>query len=390
MKSFIPFLFLILTLNVHGQDCINFSQYDQPYLDSVNFEPQGTTVFSQGNLSIIKGGIPCYFLSVQGDTLTYMGNITLDVSTETCTNKQLTFKCVYLEGLAVDGDTLFSSLNPPVSYFGAGFTFESVNYGSYIEYTITGDFNMVDLLTQTNFLWDVCLDCAPLGGGGCIDFTQYTQPYLDSVNFEPQGTTVFTQGTLSVVKGDVPCYFLGIQGDTLNYIGNITLDASAETCSGMQLTFKCVYLEGLVVDGDTIFSSLNPPASYNGAGFTFESINNGSYTAYTITGDFDYVELLTQTNMIWDICLACAVGLESITDPIQLKLYPNPVNDGSVTIESSRPASYHLYSIEGFLMQTGSIYSSVKLDVTNYSPGIYLIVVTDESGRSVTKKMMIR
>lgn len=390
MKTILFTTILLLSFIAPAQDCLDFSQYNQQYLDSLNSASPGTIAFTQGNLSFVKGDVPCYFFGIQGDTLMYMGKFQLDASAANCPNKQLTFSCVYLEGLAIDGDTVFTSLNPPGSYTGNGFTFEYMDYGNYKQYTITGDFDIVDLFTQTNFIWDVCLECLPnVISSSCIDFSQYNQQYLDSVNFEPAGTTVFTAGNLSIIKGEIPCYFLNVQGDTLTYMGNLMLDASAETCQSKRLSFKCMYLEGLAVDGDTIFTSLNPPASYSGSGFTFEYFNYNNYREYIITGDFDVVDLFTQTNIIWDVCLECLAQTESIQKMINLSIYPNPVVDGKLTLESDQAAQYLIYDVNGQLMNSGKMQTNITLDVSNLRTGMYLIKVLDANGYALTQRIIV-
>lgn len=390
MKKALLISILFVSSIAAAQDCIDFSQYDQSYLDSLAMAPAGTVAFNEGNLSIIKGQNPSFFINTAGDTLWHVGNLMFDVSAETCANKQLTFSCFYLEALAVDGDTIFTALQPPAFYSGNGFTFECITIGNYKRYTISGDFDLVSLMTQTNILWDVCLECTNTGGGaGCINFAQYDQSHLDSLAMAPAGTVAFSDGNLSIIKGQNPSFFIQVTGDSLFYVGNIQLDASAEICPNKQLTFSSVYLEGLAVDGDTLFTFLNPPASYSGNGFTFEYVNVGNIGQYTITGDFDIVSLMTQTNILWDVCLECLAGIEPAEKITKLSVYPNPVIDGKLTIAADHAERYFVYDLNGNLLLSESMQENVTLDVSNLQTGMYLIKITDDSGNSETQKIIV-
>ena len=149
------------------------------------------------------------YQGIQGDTaLMNLWSLGIDVSASTCTNKELTFMCAYVEGLVVDGDTIYNGVFTPASYQGSTFNFQFTGqgYGSG-EFVITGDFDEVILLTQTNFIWDVCLDCAAIAPPSCLDLSTYTTAYIDSagqdnVNF-PIGSTVVGNGDIDLNKYDL-------------------------------------------------------------------------------------------------------------------------------------------------------------------------------------------
>lgn len=390
MKKLFTLLALAITSFSYGQDCIDFSQYDQQYLDSVNFMPPGTVLFAEGDLELIRPDQWSQYQFLQGDTLIYIGNMDMDASASNCAEKELTFSCVYMEGVVVDGDTVFTGVNPPVFYQGASWEFESFDMGTHIEYVVTGDFDVVHLISSTNFIWDVCLDCLnPPVTSNCIDFSQYDQQYVDSVNFLPPGSVLFQEGDLALVRPDQWTQYQWIQGDTLMYIGNLNMDVSTFSCPNKYLTFSCIYVEGMVVDGDTIFTAVNPPAFYSGTGFTFESYNAGTHIEYTIVGDFDLVHLIGSTNLIWDICLECFVGLEEETIAPQVEIYPNPA-DLSVTITSLTGEEYLIHSLNGVLIASGTIAVETTLDVSRYDPGLYMISVVDAKGNRSVKKLQVR
>ncbi|MCB0478649.1 MAG: T9SS type A sorting domain-containing protein [Crocinitomicaceae bacterium] len=315
MKRIISTLLSISLLTItFSQSCIDFSNYTTAYVDSVtgdnvNF-PAGTTFISEGDLELKKMS-NSFYQGIQGDsTLFYIGDLLIDVSGSSCSNKILTFKSAYTEEIIVDGDTISQFTTPPSFYQGNGFTFQFTGQGlGSGSFTISGDFDTVYLLTSTNFLWDICLNCQT-SAPSCLDFSLYTTAYVDSVtqddtNF-PDGSAFIAQGGLEIIKMPNGIY-QGIQGDTaLFYIGDLAIDVSSYNCSNKQLTFTTAYTEEMIIDGDTIYQFVTPPAFYQGNGFTFEFVGSGLGSGvFTITGDFDVVTLLTQTNFLSEVCLTC-------------------------------------------------------------------------------------
>lgn len=100
--------------------CVDLSPYTVSYLNDVSFDyvtyPVGTAFVTTGYIQYVKPTTGNSYQGVQGDSLFYIGNLDIDVSTDPCPNHTLTFSCTYLEGLAVDGDIIYNQLNPPGFY----------------------------------------------------------------------------------------------------------------------------------------------------------------------------------------------------------------------------------------------------------------------------------
>lgn len=77
----------------------------------------------------------------------------------------------------------------------------------------------------------------------------------------------------------------------------------------------------------------------------------------------------------------------------QVKVYPNPVAHGPLTIESENPLSeVILYGVKGniLLKKTGNNESRIKMDVSKFQPGVYIIQSRDISGVLSINRLIIR
>jgi meiotically up-regulated gene 157 (Mug157) protein len=376
-------------------DCMDLSNYDDQYVNSVGFDdvtyPIGSAFITNGDIQYVKPSSGNSYQAVVNNELFYIGDLDIDVSTSTCANKVLTFSCAYLEGLSVDGDSVFTMLNAPAYFDGGAWEFETDGVGSY---TITGDFDVVSLFSQTNTLFDVCLDCEPVSVIQCMNLSNYDDQYINSVGFDdvtyPIGSAFITSGDIRYVKPSSGNSYQAIVNNELFYIGDLDIDVSTSTCANKVLTFSCAYLEGLSVDGDTVFTMLNAPAYFDGGAWEFETDGTGSYT---ITGDFDVVSLFSQTNTLFDVCLDCddVVSVNEIpTMESNYTVYPNPTN-GTFTINSMNTEgfSFTVYDTNGgLIISNTSINSDVQIDLSNYNDGLYLISVIDSNGFRSVKKLV--
>ena len=158
-------MFCLSCNTVSSSSCVDFTPYDNAYMDSVtqdlvNF-PVGSPILTDGDIKLVKIDSFTYFQGVQGDTaMFYIGNLDIDVSSASCTNKVLTFNSAYIERMLVDGDTIYNFTSTPAFYQGNGFTviFNGSGLGSG-DFTIEGDFDVVRLLGSTNILIHICLEC---------------------------------------------------------------------------------------------------------------------------------------------------------------------------------------------------------------------------------------
>jgi hypothetical protein len=376
-------------------ECMDLSNYDDQYINSVGFDdvtyPIGSAFITNGDIQYVKPSSGNSYESILNNQLFYVDDLDIDVSTSTCANKVLTFSCAYLEGLSVDGDSVFTMLNAPAYFDGGAWEFESDIAGNY---TITGDFDVVSLFSQTNTLSDVCLNCEPLSVIQCMDLSNYDNQYINSVGFDdvtyPIGSAFITNGDIQYVKPSSGNSYESILNNQLFYVDDLDIDVSTSTCANKVLTFSCAYLEGLSVDGDSVFTMLNAPAYFDGGAWEFESDIAGNYT---ITGDFDVVSLFSQTNTLSDVCLDCddLVSVNEIpTMESNYTVYPNPTN-GTFTINSmnNEGFSFTVYDTNGALIVSNtSVNSDVQIDLSNYNNGLYLISVIDSKGFRSVKKLV--
>jgi small nuclear ribonucleoprotein (snRNP)-like protein/predicted GNAT superfamily acetyltransferase len=367
-------------LECNTGNCVSLDAYNNAYLNTISNDdvtyPPGYAFVTSGDIRYLKHDANDLYQFIQGDSLLYIGDLDIDISTASCANRTLTFSVVYLEGMAVDGDTIFTSMAAPTSYTGSGFTMTRVGN----DYTITGNFDMVSLYSSTNFIFDVCLEC---NTGNCVSLDAYNNAYLNTISNDdvtyPPGYAFVTSGDIRYLKHDANDLYQFIQGDSLLYIGDLDIDISTASCANRTLTFSVVYLEGMAVDGDTIFTSMAAPTSYTGSGFTMTRVGND----YTITGNFDVVSLYSSTNFIFDVCLECngVAGMEeNQAEKNPILVYPNPTTDILFinTGERYRGENYYIYDYSGRLVQTGIISTKTwSISTALFTPGMYFLRLAD-------------
>ncbi|MBD3636797.1 MAG: T9SS type A sorting domain-containing protein [Crocinitomicaceae bacterium] len=395
---------LILTLLVcpmitFSQNCIDLDPYDELYLNDVSSDdvtyPIGDPFITTGDISYVKPSSGNFYQFINGDSLLYVGDIDIDVSASNCTNKSLTFRSSYTLGIVIDGDTVMTQMNPNAYYNSGTWEFQMI---SFTTIKVTGDFDVVHIISSTNYLFDVCLECLSLDNTGdshCMSLSSYHDNYLYEVSLDdvtyPVGDPFIVHGYIHYVKPSSGNMYQYIMGDSLIYIGDISIDVSTAPCTSKSLTFSSVYTEGLVVDGDTVFSAINPPTYYNGGSWEL------NYTApdnYHIIGDFDVVHLISQTNFLYNVCLAC----ESVTantneleaERFDVEVYPNPTN-GEFYIQnpSEDYLTYQIYNSSGQLVKSGDINGTqVFIDLSDKPKGMYLIRIMNNDDFHISRKLI--
>lgn len=75
----------------------------------------------------------------------------------------------------------------------------------------------------------------------------------------------------------------------------------------------------------------------------------------------------------------------------QLKVYPNPATTDLNVMAANPVSTLELYDITGKRLLVNSNVSTniIRIDVTSFQPGIYLLKITDETGRVFSKKFMV-
>jgi hypothetical protein len=82
------------------------------------------------------------------------------------------------------------------------------------------------------------------------------------------------------------------------------------------------------------------------------------------------------------------VSIETSDEETTLTLFPNPVNNElNLYLESplTTSLSYEVVDLTGKIIYSGVLSSSLNLDVTDLSKGIYLVVLKDDKKSTVLK-----
>ncbi|MGB3946400.1 MAG: hypothetical protein WBM13_00325, partial [Bacteroidia bacterium] len=102
----ISIVVLIYSMSFSQTQCVSLSGYNNVYLDSVSVNdvayPPGSAFITSGNIQYIKPHVGNMYQFITGDSLMYIGDIDINISTSNCTNRTLTFSVIYLNGLAID------------------------------------------------------------------------------------------------------------------------------------------------------------------------------------------------------------------------------------------------------------------------------------------------
>ena len=67
-----------------------------------------------------------------------------------------------------------------------------------------------------------------------------------------------------------------------------------------------------------------------------------------------------------------------------LKVYPNPAQN-QLILEFDGFSKYEMYNIQGALVLAGTISNKQQVDISSVDSGMYLVVVSNESGRALQR-----
>lgn len=166
MKKKIVSLCLLFSSSVVSAqtECIDLTNYTDQYLDFVSTDdvvfPTGSAFITSGGLNYIKIDENDVYQTINGDTLTFSGNIGINAQFFDCSNYKLEMGISNPVGMAVDGTVVFSGGNPPTSFTGPSFSFTSSGSNSY---KIEGTFTNVVLSSPSTQLYEVCFTCEGMG-----------------------------------------------------------------------------------------------------------------------------------------------------------------------------------------------------------------------------------
>jgi len=350
----------------------------------------GSVLFQTGDIRIIKADTLTTFVAAANDSICYIGRLEFNISTAPYAQRRFTFYSIITQGLVIDGDTLFSNNTPPPVYNGNGFT---CNYANNV-FTITGAFDVVHIFGSTNCVYGMCLSPDTVTTSTCLNITTGTQTYLNDIRFNnilyPVGSVLFQTGDIRIIKADTLTTFMSASNDSICYIGRLEFNISTAPYAQRRFTFYSIITQGLVIDGDTLFSNNTPPPVYNGNGFTCTYANN----IFTITGAFDVVHIFGSTNCISGVCLEALPTATSdmMDDTSSILLYPNPAHDVAVLhADGITFERVWIWNLQGILVyQENANGGHHTLELSTLPNGFYIWQVMDTNGALHSGRLRIQ
>jgi hypothetical protein len=139
--------------------CIDFSNYDNAYLNNVTSDdttyPVGSAFISSGDLNLVKYDNTFYqFIDTVNNRMCYIGALGIDVANAPFSCKTLTFELIAGMNVIIDGDTNIVSAGANYSNANWNMTMSS---GSPMLVTITGNFDLVTVNSSTICISNICL-----------------------------------------------------------------------------------------------------------------------------------------------------------------------------------------------------------------------------------------
>lgn len=262
--------------------------------------------------------------------------------------------------LAVGDVIIWKEHSPPAGPFHMGYT-------KYHKDSVTNS-----LITPDSVVYN--FNRITAGGGNT---SSYTMRHLRS-NFTGLNTTssVYTMGTKIS-----PEYFFGLMGDELletygAYITNDTIVNRLYSFVGDLFdTSNCSI--GYVTDNGFI-------CEYN----TYYGLNSFKHYSFydvyfTIAGS---IINGVQEGVEWSNIIA---NVDEVEMKNQIHVYPNPSNDGNITIFHQGIFQIEIFSMEGKLMLSKNVSGKNEFTEINLPKGFYFIQLLDKNNQLSTKKVVI-
>jgi preprotein translocase subunit YajC len=396
MKSIISFSLLIIFSHqlLAQANCINEGTLNSNQVAILNATAAGDTILTSSGIgaevSLVQPTTPFFgpfnVMSYDNDSIAHTGSFELHASSN-CNRHTVTFYSIYEDQLIIDGDTIFTA---PV---GSSFNYVGTNYTvtkDSSNYTITGDFNVISINTQTNNLANICISCVSNSGSGCINEGTLNSNQVAMLNASAAGDTILTSSGIgaevSLVQPTSPFFgpfnIMSYSNDSIWHTGSFELHASSN-CNNHTVTFYSIYEDQLIIDGDTIFSSpVGSSFNYIGTNYTVDKDSSN----YTITGDFNVISINTQTNQLADICISCDNTLSIEDDSILYKnsfqIFPNPAQSFiEISGKYQGVLDVTILDLSGRIFSKYSnLISNSKIDVSDFNSGIYLVLIEGDAG----------
>ncbi len=121
---------------------------------------------------------------------------------------------------------------------------------------------------------------------------------------------------------------------------------------------------------------------------TAEFANESNFEGWDFTNTWEIadVEGVQRPRLQWQAMIMPPTGTRDIRTTESLKVYPNPVSGTLIIEDAPLNAKFGLYNVVGKLLEHGIVTSkTLKLNMTNYQKGLYLLKVGDK-----VSKIMVR
>lgn len=106
-------------------------------------------------------------------------------------------------------------------------------------------------------------------------------------------------------------------------------------------------------------------------------------TFFTVTGS---IINGVQEGVEWSNIIA---NVDEVEMKNQIHVYPNPSNDGNITIVHQGISQIEIFSMEGKLMLSKNVSDKNEFTETNLPKGFYFIQLLDKNNQLSTKKVVV-
>ena len=257
----------------------------------------------------------------------------------------------------------------------------------YNDGTVAKDFSNTNLRKfRSDILTSLDL-CLPLTGDTtaavCGSFTWYGTTYTASTS---SATHTFTNEygcdsivTLDLTIEDAPVVNANIDQNVCSSVASIVLDGSVSHSTGQTWATSG---SGTFSTASNLHASYTPSAADKTAGTVTLTLTAATSTVCT-TAVADAMVVTFQT----------CTGVADMADSKEIQLVPNPTQ-GAIKVELSQnyPVSaLSIYNMQGEAVKEVSISSGaieLQLDVTEIPAGVYTMILRDNKGMQVVKRMI--
>jgi uncharacterized delta-60 repeat protein len=155
---------------------------------------------------------------------------------------------------------------------------------------------------------------------------------------------------------------------------------ASQTLNGCESVRLAVNVTVTILDASTTVNGLTISANQSGASYTWVDCNNGNQPiagataqTYTATANGSYAVIVEQNGCtVTSNCVAITtVGVEDIKTDL-FRVYPNPAST-MINVEMASASAVRLFDVSGKLLKELNGASFYTIDVTDLTPGMYVI-----------------